>query len=204
VTAILALGLLGQSIAGIVVDQFGLCGMPKHPFSKHKLAGLALILVGIAFMINSFELMAVAMSFFAGASIIISRTLNGKLADLSSVRISTLFNYIVGLAGAVIVFFIIGGGEALYPNFSVVQLSPNWWIYLGGMLGVTVVLICNTIIAKISAFYLTLFIFIGQVFSGIAVDIIIFREFSYRALIGGAFVAMGLSCNLLLDKKRHA
>ena len=204
VTAILALGLLGQSLSGIIIDQFGLCGMAKHPFSGRKLIGLSFILIGIAFMINSFELIAVTVSFISGVTIVTSRTLNGKLADLTSVQISTFFNYAVGLVGAVFIFLIIEGGEALYPGFGTEPFSSNWWIYFGGLLGVAVVYIINVVVVKISAFYLTLLVFVGQVFSGIVVDIIISGELSYRALIGGLLVAMGLSANLFLDKKKHA
>jgi hypothetical protein len=57
-------------------------------------------------------------------------------------------------------------------------------------------------VIKISAFYLSLFLFIGQVFSGILVDMVISQTFSLRNLIGGIFVALGLSVNLLLDRKK--
>ena len=92
VSAILALGLLGQSTAGIVIDQFGLFQMPRHPFTKQKLIGLSLILAGIASMINNFEIVALAVSFIAGVNIVLSRTFNAKLADVTSVRVSTFFN----------------------------------------------------------------------------------------------------------------
>ena len=75
VSAILALMLFGQSVAGIVVDQFGLMNMPKHPFAKRKFVGLALVLCGIISMIGDFEALAVILSFTAGACIVFSRTL---------------------------------------------------------------------------------------------------------------------------------
>jgi len=51
VSAILALGLLGQSIASIVIDQFGLFRMPKRSFNRKKLVGIAFITLGIVLMI---------------------------------------------------------------------------------------------------------------------------------------------------------
>jgi drug/metabolite transporter (DMT)-like permease len=54
---------------------------------------------------------------------------------------------------------------------------------------------------KISAFYLSLFMFIGQVFSGILVDLVLSHAFSPRNMIGGIFVTAGLCVNLLLDRK---
>jgi len=202
VSAILALGLFGQSVAGIIVDKYGLWGMPKHAFSKHKLIGLALILIGIASMINSFEIMAVIVSFGAGVTIVLSRTLNGKLADLTNERIATCYNYIVGLVCSTIVLLIIGRGEIIHLDFVNSPLLSSWWIYLGGILGVGVVFISNVVVVRISAFYLSLFIFIGKIFSSIVIDVIITRELSIRILIGGVLVAAGLSLNLLLDRRK--
>jgi len=197
VSAILALGLFGQSVTGLIIDQYGLFGMHKHPFTKEKLIGLSLILAGIASMINNFEIIAVAVSFIAGVNIVMSRTLNAKLADLTSVRVSTFYNYFIGLMVSMLVFLILGRNEIVFAEFT---LSPNWYIYLGGVLGVCVVLLGNIVVVKVSAFYLTLLIFIGQVFSGVLIDAVIMQAVSTRNLVGGVLVAAGLSINLVLDR----
>ncbi|MBE5963017.1 MAG: DMT family transporter [Lachnospiraceae bacterium] len=51
VTATLGLGLLGQSVTSLVIDQWGLLGAEKVPFKKKKLIGIAIILAGIAVML---------------------------------------------------------------------------------------------------------------------------------------------------------
>ena len=66
------------------------------------------------------------------------------------------------------------------------------------MLAIT---LSNVLVVKISAFYLTLFLFIGQVFSGILIDIALTQEFSYINLVGGILVVAGLCVNLLLDRQ---
>jgi transporter family-2 protein len=53
-----------------------------------------------------------------------------------------------------------------------------------------------------SAFYLTLFIFIGQLFVGIIIDYFTLKELSLGKIAGGLLVLFGLSYNLLLDKKQ--
>lgn len=40
VSAILALGLLGQSVTSLLIDHFGWLSMPKRPFLPWKMAGL--------------------------------------------------------------------------------------------------------------------------------------------------------------------
>ncbi|AOR23423.1 DMT family transporter [Clostridium taeniosporum] len=45
-----ALGLLGQTIASMVFDQYGLLGMPKIKFNKKKIIGIVIITIGVCIM----------------------------------------------------------------------------------------------------------------------------------------------------------
>jgi len=202
VSAILALGLFGQGVLGLIVDQYGWMGMPKHRFHKKKLVGLALVLAGIVSMITSFELVAVLLSFIAGASIVISRTLNAKMAELTSVRVSTFFNYFVGLSVAVFVYLLFGRSEVGF--IAALGFSSAWYLYLGGALGVVMIALTNILVVKISAFYLSLLLFMGQVASGILIDVLLTGVFSTRNLIGGVLITLGLFVDLLIDRKSAA
>lgn len=51
VSAIMALGLLGQSFSSLLIDQFGWFSMQKRVFNRKKLVGIGLIIAGIACMI---------------------------------------------------------------------------------------------------------------------------------------------------------
>ena len=93
------------------------------------------------------------------------------------------------------------------PNdfFAGVDFTPlmqNQWIYFGGAVGLLVVLLSNVTVVKVSAFYLTLLVFIGQIFSGILIDVIITGQLHPGNLIGGMFVGVGLIFNLWLDYRR--
>ena len=198
VSSILALGLFGQSVTGLVIDQYGLLDMPRHPFKKRKILGLLLILCGIASMTNEFDLLPVILSFATGVTIVVSRTTNARLAENTSVLSSTFFNYIIGIIVAVPVCLAFGRGEPAFTGFA---FSPNIVIYLGGIAGVCVVLLSNVTVARVSAFFLSLLVFIGQVFSGLLVDMVLSQTFSPRNMIGATFVTAGLCVNLLLDRK---
>jgi len=200
VSALLALGLLGQSVAGLLIDQFGWLGMEKHPFARRKLVGLAMITAGITAMITDFEIVAVIISFLAGVCIVLSRTLNAKLADKTGVRVSVFYNYLIGLLVAGLAYVVLGRGEL---DFATLEFSRDFWIYLGGVLGVCVVFLGNVVAVRISAFYLTLLIFVGQVFTGVGIDIVLTQAFSTRNLVGGVLVAGGMAVNLILDKKQR-
>ena len=198
VSAILALMLFGQSVMGIVVDSYGLFGIPKHPFAKYKLIGLSLVLIGIISMISDFEVVAVIFSFFAGVFIVVSRTIVAKLSDLTSVRIGTFFNYVVGLIVSTIILLILGRNQIQITEFT---FSPDWYIYLGGVLGVCAVTLTSITVVKISALYITLLVFVGQVFSGVLIDVFLAQEVPHGIILGGILVACGLCIDLLLDKK---
>lgn len=200
VSALLALGLLGQSIASIFFDQFGWFGMTKVPFKKRKLVGLSFVLIGIFIMISlheAREITAITLSLLTGLTVVLSRTINARLAQETSMVKSTMFNYLVGLATAAIILLIAGRGEVLFVSFS---LPTNVWVYTGGIIGVFTIVILNITVTKISSFYLTLLLFVGQVFAGVVVDMILSDSFSFHTLIGGLFVTAGLCLNVWFDK----
>lgn len=203
VSAILALGLLGQSLTSLIFDRYGFLNMPKHPFSKPKLLGIAFIILGIVLMlINSKAdaLIPIVLSLLTGVSIVVSRTLNAALARNTSVLTSTVFNYITGLCVSAAVLLIAGTSEPMMQMFS---LSPKVWIYTGGIIGVCMVSLLNAVVCKISSFYMTLLLFAGQVFAGVALDGALTGSFSVNSLIGGFAITAGLAQNLWIDKRAH-
>ena len=88
--------------------------------------------------------------------------------------------------------------DSLYIPMHTLQSIPIA-VYLGGLVGVIVISLSNYITPKISAFYLTLLIFIGQLFAGTIIDLLT-NELSIGKVIGGIFVLIGLSYNLLVDR----
>ena len=198
-SAILALGLLGQSIAGALVDQFGWFGMKKHPFRAYQIPGILLVAGGIGWMMGGgFALWPVLAVFLSGVLLVISRSYNARLADETSVYISTFFNYVCGLATAVPVFLLFGRNEAIWAGL---VLLPNWWIYLGGAIGVVTVWLSNIVVVKIPQLYITLLMFVGQVFTGVMIDALLDGAFSTANIIGGVLVALGLALNLLFERR---
>lgn len=206
VSAVLALGLFGQSLTGIAVDQFGLFGMAKHPFNKRKIIGLSFMLAGIAVMVGNFSnqnaLLAVLAAFGTGISIVMSRVLNARLAAHIGTRRGVFYTHITGLLLALPLFFLFGGHETgIHFNY---VLSPSFYIYIGGMLGVIIITIDNITAVRIPAFYLVLLLFIGQVSSGLVADYIFTHTLNPYTVLGVSLVALGLCFNVWLESRaRH-
>lgn len=134
----------------------------------------------------------------AGASIVIARIVNFKLSEKIGIFQGTFFNNLVGLIFSIV--FLIFSSEFT----GIVELkfdTSSFLMYLGGLLGVIVVSISSYMTPKMSAFYFTLFMFVGQLFAATAIDYILIGSFSKGKAAGGILVLSGLIYNLMVDRK---
>lgn len=135
----------------------------------------------------------------AGVSIVISRIINSNLADKIGVFQGTFFNYVTGLLFSGMFLFL--STETFNISYQILITVP-FWAYLGGLVGVAVVAMSNIVTPKVSTFYLTLIIFIGQLLAGIIIDYYTLSLISMGKVIGGLLVVAGLTYNLTIDKKQ--
>lgn len=137
-------------------------------------------------------------STLAGASIVVARNINSALANKIGLVQGTFYNYLTGLFTSFIFFIVTREFLSFsYNSFKAVPL----WAYLGGLVGVVVVASSNIVTPKVPAFYLSLIMFIGQLFSGVLIDYFQFRDISSGKIIGGVLILLGLTYNLYIDKK---
>lgn len=202
VSAILGLCLLGQSIMSVFVDRFGLFKMPKKEFRPEKFIGLAVIAGGIVVLLLKTQISAasaVVFAFGTGIVSVVSRSMNARLADETSVYFSTAVNYAFGSvmsAASVLIVWLLGSSVAM-------PAAPgDFYLYLGGSVGVVIVILSNRIVSKISSLYGTLLMFAGQAFTGILLDYLLTRKFSLVNLAGASLVLLGLAVNAAFDYAR--
>jgi transporter family-2 protein len=139
------------------------------------------------------------LSILGGASVVLGRMINAKLSAKIGTLQSTLINYIVGLSFTVVIFFVTQDKFKMGLNaFTTIPL----WAYLGGLMGVIIIMTSNYVTPRVSAFYITLLVFIGQLFLGTLIDFFIFKELSLTKAIGGILVLAGLSYNLWIDQNK--
>lgn len=195
-TSLIALGLLGQMITGMFIDQLGLFGMEKRPLQKESLVGILLALVGIFVMLDTTvtaAIYATALSIGAGVSVVLSRTVNARLSQQIGALQGSLVNHMVGLPITILIMFLV----AKPPAVDGLPFRP--WIYLGGTIGVLVVLLCNVVVPKLPAFHVTALTFAGQIFTGIALDVIAGESFSDASFTGGLIISLGVTLNIVLE-----
>lgn len=139
-----------------------------------------------------------SMAILAGISIVVARIINANLANRIGLFQGTVFNYLTGVLFSLI--FLLFSKEMLSLG-NIDWKSIPIWAYLGGIVSVAVVVLSSYVTPKISVFYQTLFVFIGQLFVGIIVDFVVLNQLSIGKVIGGILVLVGLTLNLLLDTK---
>ena len=202
VSAMVALSLLGQTVASAVMDQFGLIGMPKRPFQKERLFGYVFVVLGILVMLLPFSesrLSAVLFLLAGGMTVVTSRAVNGQITERVGVMQATFYNYLTGLVTAIVVMLLIGRSE---PVWTGTPLPSEPLLYIAGVFGVGLVVLENSSVHKVSAVYMTLFQFIGQVLAGIVVDTVFAGSIAWRSIAGGACISFGLLLNSLIEQRK--
>ena len=67
-------------------------------------------------------------------------------------------------------------------------------------MGVAVVLLSNLTVPRVPAFRLTLLLFIGQIFTGVLLDLLLGNSFSDATFRGGLVIAAGVIVNLVVER----
>lgn len=133
--------------------------------------------------------MILILAFISGVTTVLSRTLNAKLSESIGSKSSTLVNYIVGFSGALL-FFLVTGAKINHPAQPLTVRDLPY--FSGGLLGVIVVFLAILLVPRLPAYSMTLLLFLGQLFSGIAFDFFKTGTLSTGKLIGGILITIGL------------
>lgn len=140
----------------------------------------------------------IIIAMMAGVTIVVSRIVNAKLSERIGLFESTFYNFLTGLIFSMIILLF------AKENFNISSLTSftiPFYAYIGGLIGVFSITLSNYTAPKISVFYMTLLIFIGQIATGIIIDYFALNELSPGKIIGSILVAAGLSYNLFIDIK---
>ena len=142
----------------------------------------------------------ILLAVLAGVSVVISRIFNSILAEKIGTLQGTFINYFTGLVTSFVLLLITKD----YVN---IDLNNYYTIpiysYFGGIIGILVVVLSNYTIPRVSSFSLSLLVFIGQLSIGIFIDYFSNNGVSKSKIIGGVFILIGLSYNMLLDKNNY-
>ncbi len=136
----------------------------------------------------------VFIAFLGGASVSLSRQINGRLSLSTSAMHSSFWNHFVGLGLLTLMALAFGG--LFTPQIADIPL----WAYLGGTVGVVFIALSSWLVARIGAAQTALLIIAGQMISGVVLDIL--RDAPGSPLARAFGVAMILAGMWLSQSKR--
>lgn len=137
------------------------------------------------------------LAFICGCSIVLSIIFNGKVASEVGAKQASLINFITGLALITGIYLLFDRGS-LFPKS---QLSP--YLYIGGALGVGVVILSSQVINKLSALYVTILAFLGQMFTAMVIDYIQSGVLDKANILGSIVMLVGLILNVYFDGEQN-
>jgi uncharacterized membrane protein YdcZ (DUF606 family) len=144
--------------------------------------------------------MYLILAVFIGFAIIFSCILNGKLAEKIGLMNGMIVNYLTAFTASVVLFLIMRK-DSLSPK--VFATIPPYY-FLGGFIGVVILLVMNIIVPKIPSVYVVILPFIGQILTSAVIDYIYLDIFSKGKIIGGILFLIGLFYNINVDRKYSA
>lgn len=140
----------------------------------------------------------IILAVLSGVSIVVSRMVNADLGARIGVQQSTWVNYVTGLALALVLLLVLP--EQTAP-LAVPHSFRESLMYFGGLMGVGIVSISSIVSLKMSAFIMTVLVFISQIVTAMALDYFLFGSLSVWQLVGSAVMMVGLAIYQRPDKK---
>ena len=183
----------GQIISGLLVDRLGVAPGGRRPVTTARLQAmvLALLAIGITQLgqrANAFEPSFVAFAAASGGGIALQSAFNARIASYTGDPVAaTAVNVTVGAAALAILVAALGLGGAVDP--------PHWpsqpWLYLGGVLGVTIVFFLAVATAGQGVLRATLTMLAAQIIAAFGVDWVVQGDPPTVGVIAGAFLIVG-------------
>jgi bacterial/archaeal transporter family-2 protein len=180
----------GQITFGTLVDHLGVApGGRRRVTTARRQAALvavaAVIISQIGRPVGEFAPALVALVVAAGAALAFQSAFNGRIAAATGDAVAaTAVNVTVGIiALAAIVAAVSAAGHVDTPHW---PAEP--WLYLGGVLGVTVVLSLAIATPALGVLWATLVMLAAQLVTAFAVDWVVEHEAPTPGVIAGAFL----------------
>ena len=198
----------GQIIMSAVIDHFGLFNAQTMRFKPRRVPGFALILIGVL-SINlagaadsaRTPLLMLMLSVLLGCCAVVVRTLNVKISD--SVGSAIDGGFVTAFSGSIsglILYFALSG---FHPDFSAYLTVPAYY-YTAGVFGLVCLLLNIFAYKKLDTFYATIFMLIGQIATGILIDLLFFHSLSFGKGLGILLIILGIVIDKLATRNKAA
>ena len=138
-------------------------------------------------------------AFITGISTVISMVQNSRLSQFTSLAQTTLLNFMTGLTGMIILFLIGGHSIASFSGLS----DMHFFGYLGGLMGVSVVLLSSFVMQKISVIAASMLMYTGQMIAGFIIDYFRDVAMSPIKIIGCVLIILGVYIHSYIESRHE-
>jgi bacterial/archaeal transporter family-2 protein len=164
----------GSSTGGLAVDRVGLSPAGRLRLTGPRVAGalLGVAAVGLSQLGRPIGDLAVGfllLGIVAGAGVAVQSALNGRVSVAGSSPAATLMNYVTATPALVLVAAVAGSFTRDWPS----AWPAEWYLYLGGIFGVTIVTILVVTVRVVGVLRTGLLVVAGQLIGAILLDAVI-------------------------------
>ncbi|GAA3658576.1 DMT family transporter [Nocardioides ginsengisoli] len=166
----------GQSSSSLAVDHAGLGPGGHHPWSLPRGVAAAFAVIAVALaagerLVESFSLTTAGLAvlpLLAGAGMAVQAAFNGRVSAIAGPWVSSLNNFVIGFIGLVAVWLI-----ALAIDHDLRPLPGQWWMYVGGVLGMGFIWLSAALVRVHGVLVLGLCVIAGQVITALVIELVV-------------------------------
>jgi transporter family-2 protein len=180
----------GNSIGGLGVDRVGLSPVGRLALSGPRVVGallgvLAVALAQVGRPIGELAIGAVLLATAGGIGVALQAALLGRVAAAAGTSVGTVVNFAVSTPAVIAVAVAVGA----FARFGSIPWPTDWYLYVGGLLGVGIVAILQFGVRSVGVLRTGLAIVAGQLGGALLLDAV---------LPGGAGMSLPVLAGALL------
>ncbi|RAS77275.1 DMT family transporter [Priestia endophytica] len=179
--------IIGMIVMGMLIDNFGWFNSIEQPFGMNRILGVLLLLLGVFLAVIVQEIMSRRhtsatpkenkvnpwpwrfIGIGAGMLMSIQAAINGQLGVILNSPFQAAF--VSFFIGSVTLIIIVGLKERSYANIKEpIKQSAPWWVWIGGFLGGSYVLINVYLVGKIGTGQTVVLALFGQIAGSLLVQ----------------------------------
>lgn len=192
----------GQSASSLAVDHLGLSPRGKQPVTAPRIVAAAFA-VGAVILTAAERLASDAslpvlffatLALLAGALSAVQQALNGRVAAVGGPLATTWNNFAVGTTALLVLL-----AASFTVHGHIDALPPTWWLYLGGLLGMTFIWVASWTVRIHGVLVLGLCTIAGQVVTAELIDALSTdSHLGVVGILGGVMTIVGVLIALLV------
>ncbi|MFV0533474.1 MAG: DMT family transporter [Cumulibacter sp.] len=198
----------GQLTGALVVDNTHLPPGGRKPPTLWRIVGTLVVIAGVALSAvdvlgKGIPLWAPILPFVTGGLTALQQAFNGRLRIKSSSAIAaTTINFFVGTVFLVLCTVVLfGTGFRIHDT---PQLPGEWWVLIGGLLGIVFIGVTTVTVARLGVLLLSLVSLFGNLLGSLVIDLTFHSaeaEVGPTTFISMAIVLVGLLLTTIPSRK---